>query len=1080
MLNRFSWSVLFTLLLGCSLTFGLRYAPQLVAETQAEENEKGEKPGADEWFVAQRAYPLKAIPFDARVRAIEQMDAAEARQTAARVRLYGKAANVIAQQNQPRWEALGPQPIANGNTGAVARAASGRATAIALHPNYDGTNNRTIFLGTAQGGVWKTTDNGANWTPITDDQPSLAIGSLAIDPTNADVIYVGTGEGHGSQDSYYGAGLLKTTDGGATWRVIEGPIAAGAPRLPVFRGLAIKHLTIDPRNPQTIYLCTRTASTFGPAGGGALTGFAPGQRGLWKSTDSGETWRNLEVPGANLLYNASQLLIHPNDSNTLFTSVFGHGIYRSKQSGEPGSWELLAGGLPQGVDSQRVEIAAGAALPPSTNPTLYSVIVNGSSMLQGIYRSTDNGETWQTLSNPASITQPWYNIALTADAVTPNLIYLGFVNLYRSVNGGQTWQNQTAGNTTDGGLHVDQHDAVIDPKKPNLFFIANDGGMWRSENANDAATAMRWVNLNATLNTVQFQGVALHPLDPNFLLGGTQDNGTNRFTGNQAWTRVAGGDGGYALIDQTRPNIVWHSFQNNNQSGTTAPSFGPRVSMNAGDTWAERGCRASCTATPGSMNPTDRVGFYSPMNLHTGFTEPNNVVYWGTQRVYRTPDLGVTWTGLGASIDGFGQDLTKGGGRVTAITAHPKLDTASMPPGETVWVGTSDGNIQVTTNAGKLAEATFTNVTKAPLPNRFVTDIATDATNAKRVYATYSGFNAGTPTTPGHVFVTNDFGETWRNVSGDLPDVPVTSIAIDPSRNGTLYIGTDIGVFQTTDEGATWVRLGNGLPRVASFMVRLHEATRSLVVATHGRGMFRLKLPQTTVSVNAASFLRDALPIEGIAAAFGNQLATRTETAATLPLPTRLAGTTVTLTDANGATHDAPLFFVSPQQINYLLPPALAPGAFTVTITSADGTTAFGIERARNTAPAVFTFNGTGLGVPAGFAIRVRESEQTFVSIAALEGTQYVPAAIDLGDANDQVVLVLYGTGWRRRAALNDLRVTMGGVEATTAYAGEAPGFAGLDQLNCVIPRALIGRGATEVIVRVATATANLVTVRIK
>ena len=869
MLNRFLWSVLFTLLLGVGLTLGLHYAPLLSPEREAqetEENEKDEKPGADEWFVEQRAYPLKAIPFDARVRALEQMDAAEARQTAARVRLYGKAANVIAQQSQPRWEALGPQPIANGNTGAALKPASGRATAIALHPNYDGTNNRTIWLGTAHGGVWKTTDNGANWTPLTDDQPSLAIGSMAIDPTNAEVIYVGTGEGNGSGDSYYGAGLLKTTNGGATWRVIEGPIATAAPRLPVFRGVAIKQLTIDPRNSQTIYLCTRNASTNGPAGGGALTGFAPGQRGLWKSTDGGETWRNLEAPGANIVYNASQLLIHPNDSNTLFTSVFGRGIYRSKQAGEPGTWELLAGGLPQGTDSQRVEMAAGAPIAPATQPTLYAVVVNGSSTLQGIYRSTDNGETWQTLNNPASIAQPWYNIALAADAVTPNLVYLGLVNLYRSVNGGQTWQNQTAGNTTDGGLHADQHAALIDPTKPNLFFIANDGGMWRSENANDAATTMRWVNLNATLNTIQFQGVALHPLDPDYLLGGTQDNGTNRFTGNKAWTNVAGGDGGYALIDQARPNIVWHSFQNYNSTSTSSLSFGPRVSLNAGTTWADRGCRLSnnCTGAIGQMNPSDRVGFYSPMNHHTGFTEPNNVIYWGTQRVYRTPDLGVTWTGLGASTDGFGQDLTKGAGRVTTITAHPSLDRATTPPSETVLVGTSDGNIQVTTNAGKLAEATFTNVTKAPLPNRFVTDIATDATNAKRVYATYSGFNAGTPTTPGHVFVTNDFGETWRDISGDLPDVPVTSIALDPMRNGTLYLGTDIGVFQTTDEGATWVRLGNGLPRVASFMVRLHEASRSLVVATHGRGMFRLKLPQTTVSVNAASFDRNALPIDGI------------------------------------------------------------------------------------------------------------------------------------------------------------------------------------------------------------------------
>ena len=145
-------------------------------------------------------------------------------------------------------------------------------------------------------------------------------------------------------------------------------------------------------------------------------------------------------------------------------------------------------------------------------------------------------------------------------------------------------------------------------------------------------------------------------------------------------------DGGFALVDQSKPNIVWQSTQNNAAAGTTTASFGPRLSTNGGDSFVDRGCR-NCAVAPGRMNVNDRVRFYSPMNLHTGFAEPNNVIYWGTQRVYRSPDLGVTWTGLGPSADGFGQDLSKGAGTVTVMTAHPKLDNSTTPPGEIVWVG---------------------------------------------------------------------------------------------------------------------------------------------------------------------------------------------------------------------------------------------------------------------------------------------------------------------------------------------------------------------------------------------------------
>jgi hypothetical protein len=318
------------------------------------------------------------------------------------------------------------------------------------------------------------------------------------------------------------------------------------------------------------------------------------------------------------------------------------------------------------------------------------------------------------------------------------------------------------------------------------------------------------------------------------------------------------------LIDQSNPQVMYHTFLNFNNSFGARPQIGPELSIDGGNTWVRRGC-FGCTAQMSNFNPSDRLSDYAPMAQHTGFSGENgNVIYFGTHRLYRSADRGLMWTGLGASADGFGADLTKnmpdpgyGNGfpsYISAIAAHPMLDQSVNPPGEIVWVGTGDGLVQLTTNAGALAGATFTNVTNPPLPNRYVTDITLDPTNQQRAVVTYSGFNTSTPDTPGHVFVTNDQGATWTDISGNLPDVPVNSIALDPMVPGALYIGTDLGVFQTTDGGATWIRLDNGMPRVAVFMLRYHAASRSLIAATHGRGVYRLTLsaPGATASFHSA------------------------------------------------------------------------------------------------------------------------------------------------------------------------------------------------------------------------------------
>src|SRR5581483_5802364 len=243
----------------------------------------------------------------------------------------------------------------------------------------------------------------------------------------------------------------------------------------------------------------------------------------------------------------------------------------------------------------------------------------------------------------------------------------------------------------------------------------------------------------------------------------------------------------------------------------------------------------------------------------------------------------------------------------------------------------------------------------------------------------------------------------------------------------------------------TWARLGNGMPKVAVFMVRYHEATRSLIAATHGRGIFRLAMPNAVTTVSAANYSRTPLAPEGIAAAFGVGLATTTAVAPSIPLPTNLAGTTVKVRDLSGTERLAGLFFVSLNQVNYQIPPGTLPGPVAVTITSGDGTISTGSEQVAATAPSLFAANASGNGLPAGFVIRVRSGVQTLEPVAQFDGTlvppQFVPVPVDLGPQGDIVVLVLYGTGIRGRSALPAVKATVGGTDIQPDYASVAPGF---------------------------------------
>jgi uncharacterized protein (TIGR03437 family) len=972
---------------------------------------------------------------------------------------------------------------------------SGRVSAVALDPRYDGVNNQTIYIGGAQGGVWKSTDNGANWTPLTDTQPSLAMGAIAIDPKNPNVIYAGTGESSSCGLCYYGAGLLKSTNGGATWTQITGPISAVEPRVPAFLKVGFTNITIDPVDTSTIFVATGATAAGNPT---AESPIAPvGQVGLWKSTDGGMTWRNVDPSGTNGATRCHDVIIDPQNRNRVYAAMRATGVFVSNSGGEPGTWQRLTGGLPEPGSSaananfRRINLAFGPAPGLASGLILYAAYASDDNNLLGIWRSTNGGASWTQVSTPQRPGQANYNLDITADPTDGRIVYYGTSannannggTLFRSRDAGATWEDISLGDGVTGGLHADTHQIVIAPSNRNILFTGNDGGVWRTDNA--TASVVSWRQLNNRLSITQFISVALHPTNSNLLIGGTQDNGTLRYQGNASWDFVDVGDGGATLIDQSNPQVMYHTYFNLNNQDSSSAVIGPAVSTSGGalGSWVFRGC-LGCSAREGGFNPSDRVAFYAPMALNEGFTGANgNVVYFGTHRLYRSSNRGLTWDGLGQSNDNFGADLTGGQGVITTIAAHPSLNNATSPPGEIVWVGTSDGLIQVTTNAGLLDNATFTNVTKSPLPNRFVTDIALDPNNTQRAVAVYSGFNSVTPSTPGHVFVTNNLGSSWRDISGNLPDVPVNSVALHPTLANTIYIGTDLGVFQTADGGATWTRLSAGMPRVATFSVRYHRASDTLFAATHGRGVFKLTTGRSATTVSAANFSASSIATESIVSTFGLGLATRVDTAISTPLPLSLSGTRVVVSDSAGIDRIAPLFFVAPLQVNYQVPPGTATGPATIVITSGDGVVSIGSAQIATVAPSLFSANSSGKDAAAGFALRVRaDGSRENAPIARFDSTQnkFVTAPIDLGLSTDQVFLILFGTGFRFRSSLAGVTATIGGVGAEVLFAGEQGGFVGLDQANIRIPRSLIGRGEVDVMLRVDGKVTNTLKVNIK
>lgn len=734
----------------------------------AQPGELIELPSGDDWFHAQRAFPGVDIPQAKFQAALEQVTAEREFEASA----LGTSAATLT------WQQVGPFNI------------GGRVTALAVAPG--GT---TVYLGSANGGVLKSTNSGLNWAPVTDRNSFFSIGALAMHPSNPEIVYCGTGEANGSVDSYDGNGLWRTSNGGESWKPL-GLAATGR----------IAGVAIDPSNPNHLLVAAmgRQFST-GP------------DRGLYRSLDGGVTWtKPLFVNDST---GVCDVVFNPLHPETVFAATWervrrytyrrafgpGCGVWRSINGGT--SWTRLAGGLPGPSDNVgRIALAVA----PSQPSMVYAQVITGASsgyVGQGLYRTTDGGNSWVrrdagTIFRDSFGGFGWYFGEMAVNPANADQIWTCGVNLLKSDDGGVSFVDVT------GAAHVDQHAMWVDPSEPSRVYLGNDGGFYFAVGGN-------W-DKSLDLPITQFYAGSVDKSNPLKVLGGTQDNNTLKTeSGPSNWGAILGGDGFYCLSDPTNTNIVFAEWQNCCQRS------GIRRSTNNG---------ASFSTVSGFIN-TDRYNWNTPIAMSP---MNHNLMLVGSHRVYMSTNNGVNFSVVSG-------DLTTNPGSALVYGTITTLDVSGVND-SVFYAGTDDGRVWRSVNKG----TNWTNIS-AGLPTRSITRVTADRFDAKVVYVTLSGF--GQDEALAHVYRSNDRGTTWQSIAGNLPDVPANDIVVDGLDPSTLYLGTDLGVFITRNLGATWWGLGAGMPLQTIFDLDYHAGSRQLFAFTHGRSIYKIDLSALPVSV---------------------------------------------------------------------------------------------------------------------------------------------------------------------------------------------------------------------------------------
>ena len=653
-----------------------------------------------------------------------------------------------------------------------------------------GNDTSTIYVGAATGGIFKSTDNGLTWDNIFDQAEVISIGDLAIDPNNNDVIYAGTGEANASSFSFLGNGIYKSTDAGATWMNMGLPNSA-------YFGRVI----VDYNNSQRIFA----------AACGNL--FTPGpDRGIYRSDDGGLSWtRKLFVTDST---SGIDIVQHPTNPSILYAAMwermrglnyrrsFGYssGIYKSIDGGD--TWQKLQNGLTPGYAFGRI----GLSISPSNPEMIYAFCDNEYSV--DVYRTSNGGALWtQVADSPLQGMNSnfgWYCGQVRVDPVNANRLYVLGMDMYRSDNAGNSW-TQLAGYYNFDEIHVDHHAMCIDPLSGRIL-EGNDGGLYVSYSHGNS-----WQKIN-NLPLTQFYDIEIDEQMPERIYGGTQDNNTIRtLTGaTDDWQAILGGDGFYSLVDYTNSNVIYAESQWGNLAKST----------DGGYNW---------TSMVDQMS-ADRKNWSAPVVM-----DPLNhqKLYFGTYRVWKTSNGGSNWLPVSP-------DLTKGS---DGSTWHTVSTLAVSPVNPNIVIaGTDDGRAHISTDAG----LNWTDITNG-LPDRTISRVAADPFNENVIYATVSGFRWDEPVP--HVYRSPDQGNNWVDISGNLPDLPVNIIALDPDLPDHYFAGTDAGVYYTSDGGQQWWGLGDGLCNVAVTAMKIHKPTHTLVVGTYGLSAYKIDLDNVNVGI---------------------------------------------------------------------------------------------------------------------------------------------------------------------------------------------------------------------------------------
>lgn len=738
----------------------------------------------DQWFFVERAWPQMRI----------EREAWQAAQLQARA-LRDEFRADLARSTRADWYLRGPTNV------------GGRITDLAVDPR----DQAVVYAGAAEGGLMRTRDAGQHWDLVFDDQPSLAVGAVALDPLAPDRVYVGTGEVNpgGGSVAYGGTGVYRSLDQGDTWAAL-GLENSGS----------IGRLVIDPTDPDRIYVAAM----------GHL--WAPGpDRGVYRTTDGGASWEQVLFLGDTI--GCVDLVIRPDNPAIILAAMWqrirtperydyggiGCAIWRTDDGGD--TWERVTTGLPAPqTESGRIGLALCQAQPTR----MYAVYADRTGYFDGLFRSDDGGDSWVQTNDGALASvfasYGWWFGNVRCHPEDPDVVFVLGLDFYRSINGGTSWSE------TSGGMHVDHHAMGWGPAPARAIYEGNDGGVYRSTNGGTV-----WAMLPDQPVT-QVYRLGLDAQNPDAIYLGGQDISTVRtLTGAlDDWQTILGGDGFQPLVHPLSSSRIWAQYQ-----------YGAvYYSSNGGGSfsWAGNGVASG-----------DRIAWSAP---HVQDPTIADRRYFGTNKLYRSAS-NTGWT----SISG---DLTGGPHQDQSGQVRGTLTTIGVSPvdAQVLWTGSDDGRVHVTTSGG----ASWSDVS-AGVPERWITSVRPDPFDRETAYVTVSGFrwDEALP----HVLATDDLGLSWQPIAGNLPEAPVNDLLAHPDHPGRLFVATDLGVYETQDGGAAWSLVADGLPNLVVSHLAWNAARGELLAGTYGRSVFAVAVPEPTaapepVAVVSSGRLRPAYP----------------------------------------------------------------------------------------------------------------------------------------------------------------------------------------------------------------------------